>query len=81
MTRFTVHDTLVSVRRRISRLVHDRPHLVGEDPRSLLSRLIATAQGPMSYEEAERLAAFAVLHLRAVERAERVRVDTGNEVA
>ena len=83
MTRFSVHETLVSVQRGIARLVLRNPALALADPRDLQSRIAARCgdPAPLSHGDAVRLAAFAVLLVRAVERAERVRVDTGDEAA
>jgi hypothetical protein len=80
VNRFTVHDTLARVRRRISLFMLEQPHLAGADPRDLQSRVAALSGSAsrLTGEDALRLAAFSVLHLLAVERAERVRVDTGD---
>ena len=64
-----LRDVLARVRGRALELVAQQPHLAGEDPRVLYSRLI-TPTTLVTYESALQRAAVAVLLVAAVERAE-----------
>lgn len=61
-------------------LLVEFPHLEGEDPRVLFSRFIVPETAP-DYESALRRAAFALLHLRAIDRSEQQDPFTGGEAA
>lgn len=71
-----LRDILARVRGRALELVAQQPHLAGEDPRVLYSRLI-TPTTLVTYESALQRAAVAVLLVAAVERAETVDPTSG----
>lgn len=68
---------LMRVNREAQRLLAEHPHLEGESPDVLFSRYITRETAP-GYESVLRRAAFAVLHLRAVDRAEQASPFTGD---
>lgn len=65
---------------RAKRLLATNPHLAGEDPRVLFSRLVVPV-AVVDYEGALTRAAMAVLLVAAVDRAEQADPFTGGEVA
>lgn len=65
------------VQEEVLRLLAEYPHLEGEDPRVLFSRYIVAETAP-DFASVLRRNAFALLHLRAVDRAERANPFTGD---
>jgi hypothetical protein len=75
-----LRGVLARVRVRALSLASQQPHLVGEDPRILYSRLV-TPTTLVTGEVALQRAAIAMLLVAAVERAENLRIDSGNDAA
>jgi hypothetical protein len=61
----------------LRRLVKEQPHLLGQDPRGLLGRIMTPELAP-DYESCLRAAAFAVLRVRAQDRAEHASPTSGD---
>lgn len=75
-----LRGVLARVRARAIRLIVEQPHLNGEDPRVLWSRLL-TPTMLVTGEVALQRAAIAVLLLASVERAENLDISSGDDAA
>lgn len=71
---------LERVREEARRLIKEHPHLEGESPDRLFCRYISPETAP-SFESVLRRSAFALLHLRAVDRAEMADFSSGGDAA